>query len=207
MLNSAIPNPLQAPINTTLQNPIFNPLGVNTSTPLIPNPVQNLNAPAYSIGLTQMEGFSPIKQFRDSTNTDWVLKKASDDPTMGVPDTRNIQWVDAWCAQHPDKRFSKVMVYIAEGVCMPRIETEKPMRIMFQWCSLTKVQGFNPSMVQDKDWLRANIYTAALPDARASQLYALCQCGGQAQAPQQVQQQEEPLIKMSDLADTQVQQQ
>jgi len=200
MQNNVIANAVPG---ASLTNPYMpNPAGA--TAPLIPNPVPNFTAPQYSLGLTQIEGKMPVKQFRDSTNTDWTLIKASDDPTMSVPDVRNIQWVDAWCAQHPDKRYAKVMMYVAEGVCMPRIETEKPRRVMFQWFSTTKVQAFNPQMVTDKDLLRANIYSASLPDARTSQLYALCQCVTETQQVQEPVQENVPLIKLDEIAGAEV---
>ena len=46
--------------------------------------------------LNQVEGFEPVKEFRDQSNTLWSLVKAASNSTVGIPDPKSLQIVDYW---------------------------------------------------------------------------------------------------------------
>lgn len=165
----------------TLTNP--NPYTLNN--PLIPspfsNPIQlNPNVPTVvpqnpSLQLTQIQGFAPVEKFRDSTNTLWTLAKAASNSTVGIPDPKSIQIVDFWNHKFPRKDLStEIYIYVVEGIKPPAVETEQPTRVLYQWFSTVPVFNFTPQMITDKEWLKANVYSAPIADSRMSKLLSLC---------------------------------
>ena len=155
---------------------------LNPVNPLIPSPfnnqiqVPNVAAPQMvSLKLTQIEGFNPPKSFVDSTNTEWTLAKAATNSTVGIPDPKTVQIVDCWNHKFPREGLSQdVYVYAVEGVKQPSVETEQPTRIIYQWFSTLLVPNFTPQMITEKEWMKANVFSAPMIDARVSKLYALC---------------------------------
>lgn len=143
------------PNNTWIPNPVLPQLGKGT------------------LGLNQIEGFSPVQQFVDESNTSWQLVKAAANSTIDIPDPKSIQITDYWNHEFPGLR-SKLYVYVVEGIKQPRVETEQPTRIMYQWFSTVFVPTFTPLMITDREWLRANVYAAPVVNARVSKLNAIC---------------------------------
>ena len=126
-----------------------------------------------SLGLNQIEGFTPMQEFTDDSNTHWALVKASSVSTVDIPDPKNIQFVDYWNHEYPNLK-TKLYVYVVEGIKPPRVETEQPTRVLYQWFSTLFVPTFNPQMITDKEWLKANVYAAPIINTRMSKLQAIC---------------------------------
>ena len=61
-----------------------------------------------------------------------------------------------------------------EGIKKPRIETEAPVRVLYQWFSTKNNPQFTPQIISGNEWHRANVYTAPISDSRVSKLSALC---------------------------------
>lgn len=163
----------------------------------MPSLSQNLVKP--TLGLTQIENFKPIGKFIDSTGTQWVLSKSSFDSTKDVPDPKGVQILDYWNHEFPNVK-QKLYVYVVEGTRLPRVDTEQPSRIMYQWFSQTFVPKFDPTMITEKEWLKANIYSAPIVDSRVSKLYAICHIA--APEPQaSVSEDENGLLKVEELTD------
>ena len=137
----------------------------------MPSLSQNLVKP--TLGLTQIENFRPIGKFTDSTGTQWVLSKSSFDSTKDVPDPKGVQILDYWNHEFPNVK-QQMYVYVVEGPRLPRVDTEQPSRIMYQWFSQTPCPTFNPAMITQREWLKANVYAAPLTSARVSKLKAIC---------------------------------
>lgn len=177
-----------------LSNP-FSTIPQVTGSPTIPQQVNILN-------LTQIEGFQPVQKFTDDTNTEWTLVKAFSDSTVDVPDPKSMQIVDYW-----DHKFVglkddvPLYVYVVEGVRQPRVETEQPSRIMFQWFSKVYVKDFNPQMISEREWYKANVYAAPVLNARVSKLNAICKTRGGVQTNAS-EPQEEKLIRVDELNGT-----
>lgn len=155
--------------NTGLQGPNFG-LGGQT---LIPSASLSPIAPRAVLGLTQVEGFAPVQSFADSTGVQWILSKASSDSTRDVPDPKNVQITDYWNHEFPNLK-QKVYVYVVEGIRVPRVETEQPSKVLYQWFSSIFIPRFDPTMITDREWLKANVYTASMGDSRLSKLNAIC---------------------------------
>lgn len=155
---------------------------LNPLNPFIPSPFNNqiqvpgsAVAPTACLHLTQIEGFEPPRAFVDSTNTEWTLAKAATNSTVGIPDPKGVQIIDCWNHKFPRDGLSQdVYIYVIEGVKQPAVDTEQPTRVIYQWFSTLLVPTFNPQMITDKEWLKANVYSAPVVDARVSKLYALC---------------------------------
>lgn len=148
----------------------------NNSNPyLINNPFTSmLNVPLNNtLCLSQIDKFIPTKKFTDDNNTEWALVKASSDSTVDIPDPKNMQVIDYWNHEFPNLK-TKVYVYVVEGIRQPRVETEQPTRIMYQWFSTVFVPNFTPTMITDKEWLKANVYAAPVINSRVSKLNAIC---------------------------------
>lgn len=159
MLNN---NPYLMPTQQPLLNPITSPVQPRNFSTLL---------------LNQIENFDPVLEFIDAANTKWSLLKAASNSTIDIPDPKTIQIVDYWNHAFPGTK-PEVYIYVVEGVKQPRVETEKPMRVMYQWFSSRFVPNFNPQMITDKEWLKANVYSASFGDTRISQLTALCKLNG-----------------------------
>lgn len=142
------------------------------SNPFTPMAIQVRN----SLGLNQIEGFTPVERFIDDTNTEWTLAKASSDSTVDIPDPKTLQITDFWNHEFPKPlKNTKLYIYVVEGIRQPRVETEQPTRVLYQWFSTTRIMDFTPAMISDKEWLKANVYSAPVISARVSKLNALCQ--------------------------------
>ena len=128
-----------------------------------------------SLGLNQIEGFTPVSKFVDDTNTEWTLAKASSDSTVDIPDPKALQITDFWNHEFPKSFKTKLYIYVVEGIRQPRVETEQPTRVLYQWFSTTRIMDFTPAMISEKEWLKANVYSAPVISARVSKLNALCQ--------------------------------
>ena len=138
-----------------------------------------------SLGLTQIEGFEPVKGFIDDSNTEWTLLKSSSDPTISVPDFKNVQVTDFWNHEYSPNGKVKVYIYVVEGICQPRVETEQPVMVLFQWFSATGVMTFTPQMISANEWAKANVYRAKVKNQRMSKFMALCRINNApAQEPQ-----------------------
>ena len=157
---------------------------------------------ANMLNLTQIEGFAPVQKFTDDTNTAWTLVKAYSDSTVDVPDPKSMQIVDYWDHKFVGlKNDVPLYVYVVEGIRQPRVETEQPSRIMFQWFSKIYVKDFNPAMISEREWYKANVYAAPVLNARVSKLRAICHAKADAGAgQQQAAAQEEKLIRMDELS-------
>ena len=150
--------------------------------PLIKAPfLQQPTPPLQTLMLNQLEGWEPVTDFTDSTGVHWQLAKAATDSTRDIPDPKTVQFVGAWNHEFPAKLSQKVYVYAVEAIRPPRVATEQPSMLLYQWFSTVKMD-FNPQMITDREWLKANVYAAPLVDSRMSKLLAICKV--QAQPPQ-----------------------
>ena len=169
--------------------------------PLIRNPLLNQPIPPIqTLMLNQIEGFEPVAEFTDSANVKWTLAKAASDSTRDVPDPKTIQVTNCWNHEFPKKLTPKIYVYAVEAIRPPRVSTEQPSMLLYTWFSTVQMD-FNPSMITEKEWLKANVYAAPLQDTRTSKLLAICgmQAPVQAEA-QQVPVEEERLIQVEGIA-------
>lgn len=137
-----------------------------------------------ALSLNQVEGFEPVREFVDQSNTTWTLVKAASNSTVGIPDPKTLQITDFWNHAFPRKDLqNKLYVYVVEGIKQPQVETERPTKVLYQWFSPIFVPQFNPQMISQREWLKANVYSAEVVDARVSKLNALCKVSAEAQAP------------------------
>lgn len=143
--------------------------------PLIKAPIVNpAIPPIQTLMLNQIEGWEPVPEFTDSANVHWVLAKSASDSTRDIPDPKSVQFVGAWNHEHLMKFNSqKIYVYAVEAIRPPRVGTEQPAMLLYQWFSTVQM-NFNPSMITDREWLKANVYAAPLQDTRMSKLMAIC---------------------------------
>lgn len=144
-------------LNTTLNNT------------LISNPFLTKS----SLKLNQIEGYVPVESFIDDSNTKWVLVKSCFDSTRDIPDPKTIQVIDQWNHVFPGLK-SEIYVYVVEGIRSPRVETEQPTRVLYQWFSPVMVKNFSAQMITENEWLKANVYAAPIIDVRTSKLNAIC---------------------------------
>ena len=140
---------------------------------LLPNPMLPLDFQKPTLNLNQIENFEPVKSFTDETNITWELVKSASDSTKDVPDPKNVYFTDCWLHEFPGLK-TKIYVYVVEGIKPPRIETEQPSRVLYQWFSSVKPLQFNPSMITQREWLKANVYAAPLVLGRVGKLKAIC---------------------------------
>lgn len=148
----------------------------NMQDPLIKAPAflqQNANPVIQTLMLNQLEGWEPVQEFVDSSNVKWTLAKSSTDSTRDIPDPQTVQFVGAWNHEFPAKLSQKIYVYAVEAVRPPRVATEQPSMLLYQWFSTVQMD-FNPSMITQNEWLKANVYAAPLLDTRMSKLLAIC---------------------------------
>lgn len=178
MLNSPIPDPL-----------------IKQPFPAQPIP------PVQTLMLNQIEGWEPVEDFTDSDGVHWKLAKASTDSTVDVPDPKSIMVLNCWCAPFPRDLSQKLYLYAVEGLRPPRVATEQPSRILYQWFSTMQID-FNPSMITQREWMKANVYAAPVRDSRPSKLMAMCKVRQEErQAPKTAAQEEQGLLKIAELAD------
>ena len=164
----------------------------------IPSAYMSPIVPRAVLGLTQVDGFDPVKDFTDSSGLQWTLFKSASDSTRDVPDPKSVQITDYWNHEVPNIQ-QKVYVYVVEGVRVPRVETEKPSRILYQWFSSIFIPRFDPTMITDREWMKANVYTSSLGDSRMSKLLAICKQREAVQQTKGAESAEEPLIKVEEL--------
>lgn len=179
MLNS----PFQYPYGTTENawaQPAVSPLAQNPLTapqaslqPLLQNPFTVQQAVVQTYNLTQIDKFDMVKSFKDDTNVEWTLVKQSSDSTVDIPDPKTIQILGYWNHVFPGIK-EKIYIYVVEGIRQPRVDTEKPTLVLYQWFSATFAPNFTPDKITQREWLKANVYAAPILDARISKLHALC---------------------------------
>ena len=157
--------------------------GPMPADPLIKAPfLQQATPPLMqTLMLNQLEGWEPVQDFTDSTGVHWTLAKAATDSTRDIPDPKSVQFMAAWNHEFPAKLSQKIYVYAVEAIRPPRVATEQPSMLLYQWFSTVKMD-FNPAMITDREWLKANVYAAPLIDSRMSKLLAICKV--KAPAPQ-----------------------
>lgn len=180
-----------------------NTLLANPFVPVNPITLQMKN----TLGLNQIDGFKPVEKFTDDTNTEWSLAKASNDSTVDIPDPKALQITDFWNHEFPKPlKNAKLYIYVVEGIRQPRVETEQPTRVLYQWFSTIGLRDFTPAMISEKEWLKANVYSAPVVNARVSKLIALCQVPSVAATQNGTQEdkliQVEELTNESDTGDT-----
>ena len=165
---------------------------------LLPNYLGNNNQLNQIINLTQMENWSPVESFIDASNTRWVLAKAASNSTVGIPDPRTVKIIEFWHHGFPRKDVEdKVFLYVVEGVKIPQIATEQPMKVLFQWFSDRNVPQFTPDMITPEEWQRANVYAAPVLNKWESILNAVCKVKNE----QPFYQTENKLLKVEGLTD------
>ena len=169
--------------------------------PLIRSPLLNQPIPPIqTLMLNQIEGYDPVKEFTDSANVKWSLAKAASDSTRDVPDPKSVQITSCWCHEFPKKLSPKIYVYAVEAIRPPRVATEQPSMLLYTWFSTVQID-FNPSMITDREWLKANVYAAPLQDTRMSKLLAICGMQAPAQAEaQQIPVEEDKLLQVEGIA-------
>jgi len=141
-----------------------------TNSPyLINNPLLS----AQPLGLSQIKDFTPVKEFTDSDGVSWELKKSAFDSSVAIPDPSMVTFTDAWCHEFPGSN-GKVWCYCIEGVKRPATETERTIRVLYNWFATSGDPQFGPSRVTQQEWYRANVYAASMSDARMSKFNALC---------------------------------
>ena len=190
---------LNALNNTLIPSPFTNPLPYANSAQVIPGTVPMPQAP--SLRLTQIEGFVPVEKFKDNSNTIWTLAKAASNSTVGIPDPKTVQIVDFWNHKFPKKDLStEIYIYVVEGIKPPAVETEQPTRVLYQWFSTVPVFNFTPQMITEKEWLKANVYSAPIADSRMSKLMALCRVSDNKQEAQPAPVDDLPLIQTKEFS-------
>lgn len=149
------------------------------------------------LGLRQLSKFNITTSFKDSDGKTWKLVKSANDSSVEIPDPSYVQVTDYWNHEFPNSN-GKVFVYVVEGIKKPRIETEYPVRVLYQWFSTKNNPQFTPQIISANEWHRANVYTAPISDSRVSKLSALCgiEYAGTLDRPPQTTEQE-PDIDMS----------
>jgi len=184
-----------------LNNTMFN--YASATNGLLTNPFMTSPSTAIknTLSLNQIEGFTPVQEFTDETNTKWSLVKSSLDSTIDIPDPKTLQIVDFWNHEFPNLK-TKLYVYVVEGVRQPRVETEQPSRILYQWFSPVFVPTFTPQMISDKEWLKANVYAAPVVNARVSKLNAICHIKGSDVSYGNVDVSNDKLLKVDELNGT-----
>ena len=140
----------------------------NTSTDIQMN-MQNVGI----LGLRQMMNFNITREFKDSDGKTWRLVKSANDASVEVPDPQFVQITDYWNHDFPNSN-GKVFIYVVEGIKRPRVETERPVRVLYQWFSTVNNPQFTPMMITQTEWCKANIYMSQLNDSRLSVLNAFC---------------------------------
>lgn len=145
-----------------MNNLLANPFSLNSQNVLRP-----------TLGLNQIENFEPVREFTDDSNVTWQLVKDASNATVEIPNPKAIQITDYWNHAFPGIN-TKLYVYVVEGIKQPRIETERPTRVLYQWFSTVFIQAFTPQMITDREWLKANVYAAPMLNSRVSKLNAIC---------------------------------
>ena len=124
------------------------------------------------LGLRQLANFNMTQSFQDSDGKQWKLVKSANDSSVDIPDPSFVQITDYWNHEFPNSS-GKVFIYVVEGIKRPRIETERPVRVLYQWFSTKNNPQFNYQMISPNEWHRANVFTSPITDSRISKLSAL----------------------------------
>ena len=180
MLNT---NPYYNPYSYGVQPNLSVSNGLNSQipAPIISNDIQknqvtpNVNdkKSVSSLGLRQLKDFEMLSSFQDSNGKVWKLVKSANDASVEIPDPQFVQITDCWNHEFPGTD-NKVFIYVVEGIKRPRVDSEKPVCVLYQWFSTNQCATFNPSMISMPEWHRANVYTSGISDSRISKLKALC---------------------------------
>jgi hypothetical protein len=176
------------------------------ATPALINPalINNLYPGIPALNLTQIDKLDPIPEFKDGSGEVWRLVKDARSGMSEIPDPQSITVTDYW-NHEVTGTGGKIFIYVVEGIRPPKTARETPCRILYAWYSTTNNPGFTPQMIRPQEWLIANVYAAALTDARTGKLTALTRgitsrqappttTSGGADAPA-------PLIRLDDLKD------
>lgn len=156
--------------NTNALNTLYNPSQATIPNTDIQVP-KNVIQP--SLGLRQIQGFEMSQAFKDSFGKLWKLVKSSTDTSVEIPDPQYLQVTDYWSHEFPGSN-GKIFVYVVEGIKHPRESGVEKMCVLYQWFSTTDNKNFNPSMISQTEWHRANVYSTDLTDSKMSKLLALC---------------------------------
>ena len=153
-----------------------------------------------ALNLTQIDGFTPPGEFRDSAGTTWTLVKSASSGMGEIPDPAAINITDYWNHEYPGSN-GKVFLYVVEGIRLPKTQRETACRVLYAWFSTIGEKGFTPQMIRPGEWLTANVYAAGITDARVSKLHAICKTKPEAERPREPagDNTPPPLIKMEDL--------
>lgn len=117
------------------------------------------STPCTTLYLRQIKGFEPPKQMRINESV-WTLRKDARDSSVDIPNPQQIQWIGGDIVQCHNAS-SETYIYYAYGIKQPRANTyEKPVNVLFVWFNDKQVAQFNPSIISDSDWMRANVYTS-----------------------------------------------
>lgn len=129
--------------------------------------------PKVPIGLTQFKDLTMPGQFTDSSGVVWKLAKSARDSSVEIPDPNLVSLTRWWNHVHPSSN-GRVYIYVVEGIKKPRIETESPVMVLYQWFSTCNRPNFTPQDITTSEWYNANVYTSGIIDSRVSILNALC---------------------------------
>ena len=108
-----------------------------------------LNAQQGTLGLRQLSKFNIVTAFKDSDGKQWRLVKSANDSSVEIPDPSFVQVTDYWNHEFPNSN-GKVFIYVVEGIKKPRIETEAPVRVLYQWFSTKNNPQFTPQIISAK---------------------------------------------------------
>lgn len=136
---------------------------------LLPSLVPNI-----TLGLTQIDGYSLPEKFKDSDGITWTLEKSYTNSLRDLPDPNRVQITNLWNHKFLGDIKTPVYVYVVEGTILPRTQSEKPVRVLFQWFSAINIKDWNMASISQSEWLMANMYVANVSDSRMSKLKALC---------------------------------
>lgn len=152
-------------------------LGLNNinNIPSINANILNSLANKPPLGLTQIKDVNMPVEFTDDAGAKWHIAKSYKDSSVEIPDPSLVSITRWWNHAHPASD-GKVFIYVVEGIKRPRIDTEQPVMVLYQWFSTTNRPNFTPADITPAEWYNANVYTAGIIDSRVSQLNALCGC-------------------------------
>ena len=159
----------------------------NLNSNLISNQIQ----PKVPIGLTQFKDLTMPQSFIDSSGVNWKLAKSARDSSVEIPDPNLVSLTRWWNHVHPSSN-GRVYIYVVEGIKKPRIETESPVMVLYQWFSTCNRPNFTPQDITAPEWYNANVYTSSIIDSRVSILNALCST----EQPKQSQSQSEEIQEL-----------
>ena len=166
--------------NTNALNTLYNPTSATLPNTDIQVPKAVIQP---SLGLRQIQGFEMVQSFTDSYGKMWKLVKSSTDTSVEIPDPQYLQVTDYWTHEFPGSD-GKIFVYAVEGIKHPRESGSEKMCVLYQWFSTVDNKNFNPQMISQTEWHRANVYSTDLTDSKMSKLLALCKVQSEKPEPQ-----------------------